>query len=84
MGVDLPGIPGRPFYGPRAFHWASKHLLKHHGIQVAVSSVRLHRLKEEAGLGPADDVVIGRTGDVYNAITGARLGTLTDHTLGYF
>ena len=34
-------------------------------------------------LSPADDdVIIGHTGDVYNAHTGERLGSLTDSSLG--
>jgi hypothetical protein len=29
-----------------------------------------------------DNVVIGKTGDIYNAQTGERLGSLTDKSLG--
>jgi len=46
-----------------------------------VASNRLHRLEAEGRLGPTD-VVIDRTGDVYDAMTGERLGTLTDKSLG--
>lgn len=41
------------------------------------------RLRQwQAGLGAADDVAIGRTGDVYNVANGERIGSLTDVTLG--
>jgi hypothetical protein len=75
-------IPGKPFRGPDAAKRAFGHLEKHHGLDPKVASNRLHKLKENGGLGAADDVVIGKTGDVYNASTGERLGTLTDKALG--
>lgn len=75
-------IPGRPFRGNNAPQQAYKHLERFHGIPPSVARNRLHKLKEQAGLGPADDVAIGRTGDVYDAQTGDHLGTLTDTTLG--
>lgn len=75
-------IPGNPFRGPNAPQQAYKHLKKYHGIDPTVASNRLHKIKQRAGLGAADEVVIGRTGDVYNARTGERLGSLTDNTLG--
>jgi hypothetical protein len=75
-------IPGFPFRGQDAPREAFRHLKKNHGIEEIVASNRLHRLKESAFLGPADDVVIGRTGDVYNAMTGDRIGSLTDRSLG--
>lgn len=75
-------IPGNPFRGPNAPAEAFKHLERFHEIEPTVASNRLHKLKEQGNLGPADAVVIGRTGDVYNAATGERLGTLTDPTLG--
>jgi hypothetical protein len=75
-------IPGNPFAGPNAPAPAYKHLERFHGIDPTVASNRLHKIKAQAGLGAADEVVIGRTGDVYNAATGERLGSLTDPTLG--
>jgi hypothetical protein len=75
-------IPGNPFRGKDAPAKAFKHLENFHGVDAKDASHRLHRLKGQAGLGPADDVVIGRTGDVYNAVTGERLGSLTDKSLG--
>ncbi len=75
-------IPGKPFRGPDAAKHAFGHLEKHSGLDPKVASNRLHKLKEGGGLGAADDVVIGKTGDVYNASTGERLGTLTDKALG--
>jgi hypothetical protein len=77
----MSSIPGRPFRGKDAPAKAVKHLQTHHGVSPADAGHRLHRLKEQGGLGPADDVTIGRTGDVYNAVTGERLGTLTDKSL---
>ena len=71
-------IPGRPFLGPRAASRAFQHLERFHGVDPKVASNRLHVLKRQAGLGPADDAIIGRTGDVYNPYTGERLGSLTD------
>ncbi|MGH8991090.1 MAG: hypothetical protein ACRDZ7_06130, partial [Acidimicrobiia bacterium] len=75
-------IPGRPFTGRNAPQKAFDHLGEHHGLDPRVASNRLHVLKQQGGLGAADDVVIGKTGDVYNAQTGERLGTLTDPNLG--
>jgi hypothetical protein len=71
-------IPGDPFRGPNAPQDAFKHLEKYSGLDPNVVSKRLHNLKEIGELGPADDLVIGRTGDVYNAATGEHLGRLTD------
>jgi hypothetical protein len=75
-------IPGNPFRGKDAPREAYRHLKENHGIAELIASNRLHKIKETAFLGPADDVVIGRTGDVYNALTGERIGSLTDNTLG--
>lgn len=77
-----PCIPGNPFTGKDAPAEAFTHLKKHHGLDPEVASNRLHKLKKDGGLGAADDVAIGRTGDVYNAQTGERLGSLTDKNLG--
>jgi RHS repeat-associated protein len=71
-------IPGRPFRGPNAPERAFDHLAEFHGIDQHVASNRLHRIKDHFGIGAAEDVVIGRTGDVYNAATGEWLATLTD------
>ncbi len=75
-------VPGNPFRGPKAPELAYRHLQRFHGIDPVTASHRLHKLKQQSGLGADDDVVIGRTGDVYNAVTGERLGSLTDSTLG--
>ena len=75
-------VLGFPFKGPNAPAQAYKHLQKYHGIDPTVASNRLHKIKQKAGLGAADDVIIGKTGDIYNAKTGERLGSLTDKTLG--
>jgi hypothetical protein len=39
-----------------------------------LASEQLHNIKKSAGLKGADDVAIGRTGDVYDAATGAHIG----------
>ncbi len=75
-------IPGRPFRGQPAVEDAIAHLARYHGIDPWVASNRLHRLKEIAGLGAADNVVIGHTGDVYTEMTAERIGSLTDRMLG--
>ena len=76
-------IPGRKnFDGETGPAEAFAHLKKYHSIDPRVASNRLHKLKTAGGLGAADNVVIGRTGDVYNPINGERLGSLTDKTLG--
>ncbi len=77
-----PCIPGRPFTGANAPDAAFEHLDRFHGLDTNVASNRLHQLKESGGLGAADDVAIGRTGDVYDARTGEYLGSLTDPGLG--
>ncbi|WP_029215371.1 RHS repeat-associated core domain-containing protein [Kallotenue papyrolyticum] len=75
-------IPGRPFRGRNAPEQAYGHLEKYHGVDRKTARNRLHKLKEQAGLAPDDDVVIGRTGDVYDERTGERIGSLTDPSLG--
>ena len=50
----------------------------YHGVTRVVASNRLHRIKASEGLGPADNVVFGRTGDVYDELTGEFIGSLTD------
>lgn len=77
-------IPGENhFAGPNGPANAYKHLEKYHGVDPHTASNRLHKIKDGAGLGAADDVVIGRTGDVYNATTGELIGHLTDKSLGH-
>ena len=72
-----PDIPGHPFTGPNAANDAFAHLEQYHGVNPDDASERLHYLKGAAGLGGADDAVIGMTGDVYNPYTGEWVGTLT-------
>ncbi len=81
-GLPIYNIPGRPFRGKDAPQKAFRHLETYHGVDPRVASNRLHKMKEQANLGAADDVVMGRTGDVYNAKTGERIGSLTDKSLG--
>jgi hypothetical protein len=75
-------IPGRPFRGPDAPQKAFRHLERFCGLEPKVASNRLHKIKARAQLSATDDVIIGRTGDVYNATTGEHLGSLTDKSLG--
>ena len=79
---EMKPIPGKPFRGKDAPDDAFRHLRKNHGIGPTIASHRLHKIKGNASLRPDDDVVIGRTGDVYNAKNGERIGSLTDPTLG--
>jgi len=81
FAMEVP-IPGRPFIGANAAKRAFEQLDEFHGVDPATASNRLHKLKARGRLGPADNVTIGRTGDVYDAKTGRWLGTLTDKSLG--
>jgi RHS repeat-associated protein len=71
-------VPGNPFRGPDAAQRAFAHLQRFSGLDPAVASNRLHRIKAAFGLRPAENAIIGRTGDVYHPYTGERLGSLTD------
>jgi RHS repeat-associated protein len=84
-GFGAPGrvVPGRPFTGPNAPQQAAAHLARFHGIPENVALNRIHRIKEAASLRPTDDVIIGRTGDVYSARDGAWLGSATDPSWGH-
>lgn len=81
-GGSLPPVPGKPWSGPNAPYRAYHHLKDYHGLDPHVAKNRLHKLKDAGGLAPNDDVVIGKTGDVYDARTGEHLGSLTDRSLG--
>ena len=75
----LPPIPGiKHFRGKDADERCFAHLENHHGIDRYTASVRLHSIKQRAGVGPAEDVVFGYTGDVYREATGEHLGMLSD------
>ena len=73
----MPEIRGNPYRGPNAPERAYNHLGKYHGISRETATDRLHRIKRQSGLSPTDNVVIGRTGDVYE-MNGEHLGSLTD------
>jgi len=70
-------VPGKPFRGAQAPEAAYEHLEWYHGVPRKAAHERLHRIKENSGLSPTDNVVIGRTGDVYDERTGEWIGTLT-------
>ena len=76
LGGGELDVPGNPFTGANAQGDAFKHLAKYHGVSETQASDRLHKIKKAAGLGGADDVIFGRTGDVYNASTGEHIGNL--------
>ncbi len=59
------------------FERLAKHLDEFHGISRENASEELHRIKEQNGLGGANNVVFGRNGDVFERETGDNLGTLT-------
>jgi hypothetical protein len=71
-------IPGNPYRGSDAPSRAYEHLRAYHGVSPGIASDRLHRIKQRSGLRPITSVVIGRTGDVYDEMTGEHLGSLTD------
>lgn len=74
----MTDIRGDPLRGANADERCFEHLDRFHGIDPHTASRRLHRIKERAGVGPAENVVFGRTGDVYLESTGEHLGMLSD------
>jgi hypothetical protein len=74
----LPVIPGNPFRGENADERCFAHLEHFHRIDRYTASLRLHRIKQRAGVGPAENVAFGRTGDVYLETTEEHLGMLSD------
>jgi RHS repeat-associated protein len=81
-GVGRLGNVGRVLPGrARTFGGASEafaHLEKHHGISQELASARLHLIKTTHGIGPGENVLIDRTGGVWNPITREFLGSLTE------
>src|SRR5687767_5722110 len=63
---------------------AFKHLEAEHGINPIDASELLHEIKEKNGFGPADNVAVDRTGNVYSHVgledpeTRECLGSLTE------
>ncbi len=55
-----------------------KNLDQNHGISNDIASERLHKLKEANGLRGDEDVIIDRTGNVFNSHTGEKMGSLTE------
>ena len=78
--LEIPGTGH--FEGRLGPEGAARHLGRFHGIDRDTFRERLHRIKKKAGLRPDEDVIIGRTGDVYDAATGEPLGSLTDPAWG--
>jgi hypothetical protein len=78
FNFPVPEIPGNPYRGSDAPDRAYAHLRDYHGVPPGTASDRLHRIKQRSGLSPIASVAIGRTGDVYDEMTGEHLGSLTD------
>jgi RHS repeat-associated protein len=77
MGEEKECIPGNPYKGTGAPDAWWKEQGEERGITRGEVSDRLHDIKNRAGLGPTDDVAIGKTGDVYDERTGEWIGSLT-------
>jgi RHS repeat-associated protein len=57
---------------------AFSHLQRYHGIDPVTASERLHAIKAAWGLGPAENVLVDRTGGVWHSVTREFLGSLTE------
>ena len=69
---------GKPVQAKNTAQWLDdvfENLIQHHGANRAKLSEALHHLKRSAGLGGADKVFLGRTGDVWDS-AGNYLGNL--------
>ena len=55
----------------------ARHLKKYHGIDPKLASKRLHEIKKAAGYA-GKDVILDRTGNVYNPVTKELIGSLTE------
>ena len=79
IGTKSSMLPNnaRTFTGPDAPARAFPHLERYHGLSPHVASSRLHRIKKSANRGPADNIIIDRTGNVYDPVTRQWLGSLT-------
>ncbi len=75
MGVLQHSRPART---TKEIEEVFNHLEKHHGVNRKLASERLHKIKQENGLGGADNVVLDYTGNVYNPKTLELLGSLTE------
>jgi hypothetical protein len=70
--------PIRLFQGDDANERCFAHLERWHGIDRYTASDRLHCIKQRAGVGPAENVVFGHTGDVFLEANREHLGMLSD------
>ena len=55
-----------------------EHLRRYHKIEPNLASTRLHRIKDAVGRRGGDDVLLDRTGGVYDPATREPLGSLTE------
>lgn len=58
-------MPDFDFRNTKNFDDIADHLSEHCGISRELASKRLHEIKADYGLGGADNVVFGWSGDVY-------------------
>jgi RHS repeat-associated protein len=58
------------------FNEAARHLQRYHGVRRADASRRLHAIKRAHGYGGKDNLLIDRTGNVYDPRSREWLGTL--------
>lgn len=54
-----------------------RRLAKYHGISAVTASERLHRIKQDAGRSPDDNVLFDLTGNVFDPDTLEWVGSLT-------
>jgi RHS repeat-associated protein len=62
----------------RSVEYAYQRLKKHQGISTEVANTRLHNIKTNANLGPADNVIFDSTGGVFSPQTGQKIRILSD------
>lgn len=65
----------------RTFKDLAVHLERYHGIDASTGSDRLHAIKRAAGRHGAD-VLLDRTGGVWDPVSRELLGLITDKTWG--
>jgi hypothetical protein len=69
-------VPGRPWPADTPIDLIARHLRDNHGVSRSQFRERLHRIKQGAQMEAADDVIFGRTGDVYDSRTDELIGNL--------
>jgi len=82
IGIELRTVPTLPanariLTGPDAPSRLYPHLERFHGIPPHVARERLHAIKDAAHRGPADNIILDWTGNVFDPVTRQWLGSLT-------